>query len=149
MRKVAADALVGASRDEVWDLYDDIDGRPRWVPGVREIRYLSGPARVGTVYRERRRTAGISSTAQWEITEHRRPVRQVHVGVSGAMERTRIITLEARGSGTWVHQVMELRSLLPAPLGWVHELLAVVPAGWEVNGTATGAKRVFEGHPGR
>ena len=149
MRRVTASALVGASRDEVWELYDDIDGMPRWIPGVREIRYLSGPARVGTVYRERHRTGGIPATAQWEITEHRRPVRQVHVSVSGSMERTRIVTFEARGSGTWVHQVMELRSLLSAPLGWLHELLAVVPAGWEVNASVTGAKRVFEGHPGR
>ncbi len=149
MRRVTADALVGASRDEVWDLYDDIDGLPRWVPGIREIRYLSGPARAGTVYRERRRTAGIPSTAQWEITEHRRPVRQAHVSVSGSMERTRIITFEARGSGTWVHQVMELRSLLPAPVGWLHELVAAVQAGWEVSAAVAGAKRVFEGHPGR
>lgn len=149
MRRVTADALVGASRDEVWDLYDDIDGLPRWAPGVREIRYLSGPARVGTVYRERRRMAGIPSTAQWEITGHRRPVRQVHVSVSGSMERTRTITFEARGSGTWIHQVTELRSLLPTPLGWLHELLAVIPAGWEVNASVAGAKRVFEGRPGR
>ncbi len=149
MRRVTADALVGAARDEVWDLYDDIDGLPRWLPGVREIRYLSGPARVGTVFREHRRTAGIPSTPQWEITEHRRPVRQVHVSMTGSMTRTRIISFEARGSGTWVHQATELTSRLPAPLGWLHELLAVVPAGWEVNADVGAAKRVFEGSPGR
>lgn len=149
MRRVTADALVGASRDEVWDLYDDIDGLPRWVPGVREIRYLSGPARVGTVYRERRRTAGIPSTPQWEITDHRRPVRQVHVSVSGSMAWTRVISFEARGSGTWVHEVTELRSLLPAPVAWLHELLAAIPAGWEVRAAVAAAKRVFEGDPGR
>jgi hypothetical protein len=65
------------------------------------------------------------------------------------MERTRIITFEARGSGTWIHLVTELRSRLPAPLGWLHELLAVVPAGWEVNALVAGAKRVFEGPAGR
>ena len=65
---------MGASRDEVWQLYDDIAGTPRWVPGVREIVYVSGPARIGTVYRERTRL----STAQWEIVEYRRPTRQVH-----------------------------------------------------------------------
>ena len=62
MRRVEAAALVGASRDEVWELYDDIAGMPRWVPSVREIRYVSGPARVGTVYRERTRIAGIPGT---------------------------------------------------------------------------------------
>ena len=105
MRRVEADALVGASRDEVWELYDDIAGMPRWVPSVREIRYVSGPARVGTVYRERTRIAGIPGTAQWEITEHRRPVRQVHVSTGESLGRRRVITFEARGSGTWVHQV--------------------------------------------
>lgn len=149
MRRVTADALVGASRDEVWELYDDIAGTPRWVPGVREIQYVSGPARVGTVYRERRRTAGIPSAAQWEITEHRRPTRQVHVAWDGAMETRRIVTFEGRGSGTWVHQATELRSLLPGPVGWLHELLGVFPAGWAVRAAVAGAKRRFEGDPRR
>ena len=90
-----ADALVGASRDEVWQLYDDIAGTPRWVPSVREILYVSGPARVGTIYRERNRL----STTQWEIVEHRRPTRQVHLAAEGRLERVRILTFEARGSG--------------------------------------------------
>jgi hypothetical protein len=149
MRRVAADALVGASRDEVWELYDDIAGTPRWVPAVREILYVSGPARVGTVYRERTRTGGIPSAAQWEIVEHRRPVRQVHVSTSGALERRRIITFEARGSGTWVHQTTEVRSSMPGPLGWLHELLATFPAGWDVRAAVAGAKRRFEGNPRR
>ncbi len=149
MRKVTADALVGASRDEVWDLYDDIAGTPRWVPLVREIRYVSGPSRVGTVYRERTRTLGLPSTAQWEIVQHRRPSRQTHVSRSGSMERLRSIVFEARGSGTWVHQSMELRSTLRGPLGWVHELLAAFPAGWDVQGRTAAAKRRFEGNPRR
>ena len=37
MRRAEADGLVGASRDEVWELYDDIAGTPRWVPSVREV----------------------------------------------------------------------------------------------------------------
>ena len=149
MRRVEAAALVGASRDEVWELYDDIAGTPRWVPAVREILYVSGPARVGTVYRERTRVAGIPSTAQWEITEHRRPMRQVHVSEAGTLERTRVITFEARGSGTWVHQAAELRSTLWGPLGFIHELLAVFPAGWTVRSAVAGAKRSFEGNPRR
>ena len=145
MRRVEADALVGASRDEVWQLYDDIAGTPRWVPSVREIVYVSGPARVGTVYRERNRVA----TAQWEIVEHRRPTRQVHVTTEGILERARILTFEARGSGTWVHHAVELRSGLWGPLGWVHELLASIPAGWTVDAAVSGAKRAFEGDPRR
>ena len=49
MRRMDAATLVGASRDEVWQLFDDIAGAPRWMPTVREILYVSGPARVGTV----------------------------------------------------------------------------------------------------
>jgi hypothetical protein len=149
MRRVEAEALVGASRDEVWELYDDIAGTPRWVPSVHEIVYVSGPARVGTVYRERTRVMGIPSTSQWEVTEHRRPTRQVHVSTGGSMERARVITFEARGSGTWVHQAVEMRSSLPGPLGFVHELLAVLPAGGAVRAAVAGAKRAFEGDPHR
>ncbi len=140
---------MGASRDQVWELYDDIAGRPRWVPSVREILYVSGPARVGTVYRERTRVLGVPGTAQWEVVEHRRPVRQVHRSLGDPLEWTRVITFEARGSGTWIHQAAELRSSLPGPAGFLHELFAVVPAGRVVRSAVAGAKRVFEGDPHR
>jgi hypothetical protein len=144
MRRVEAEALVGARRDEVWQLYDDIEGTPRWVPFVDRILYVSGPARVGTVYRERTRLAGLPSTEQWEIVEHRRPSRQVHVSYGFNMESSLIITFEARGTGTWVHQAAELRSGLWGPVGWLHELLMSFPAGWGVRAAVTGAKRAFE-----
>ena len=105
MRKVEAEALVGASREEVWKLYDDIEGTPLWVPFVSEILYVSGPARVGTIYRERTRLAGIPTVEQWEIVEHRRPTRQVHVSDAFGMESALVITFDQRGTGTWVHQV--------------------------------------------
>jgi hypothetical protein len=149
MRRVEAAALVGASREEVWELYDDIAGTPRWVPAVREIVYVSGPARVGTVYRERTRVMGLPGAAQWEITEHRRPVRQVHVCAGGTLERARLITFEARGSGTWVRETAEVRSSLWGPIGFLHELLSAVAAGWTVRSAVAGAKRAFEGDPRR
>ena len=149
MRRVEAEALVGASRDEVWDLYDDIAGTPRWVPFVEEIIYVSGPARVGTVYRERTRLAGLAATGQWEIVEHRRPVRQVHRSSGRTLASTLTIVFEARGTGTWVHQAAEIRSRLWGPLGWVHELVAIIPAGWGVRAAVAGAKRTFEGDPPR
>ncbi len=141
--------LVGASREEVWQLYDDIEDTPRWVPFVREILYLSGPARVGTVYRERTRLAGVTSTQQWEIVEHRRPSRQVHVSEAFGIATRLIITFEGRGTGTWVHQAAEVRSSLWGPLGWLHETLFSIPARWGVAGAVTGAKRAFEGDPPR
>ena len=149
MRRVEAEALVGASRDEVWALYDDIAGTPRWLPFVEDVVYVSGPARVGTVYRERTRVAGVRGTGQWEIVVHRRPTQQVHVSHGGAIDTTLIVTFEARGTGTWVHQAAELRSTLWGPLGWLHEALAIVPAGWEVRAAVAGAKWAFEGDPPR
>jgi hypothetical protein len=146
---VEAEALVGASRDEVWDLYDDIPGTPRWVPFVEAVVYVSGPAGVGTVYRERTRLAGVAGTEQWEIVEHRRPVRQVHVSRAFGLLSTLTITFEARGTGTWVHQAAELRSGLWGPLGWLHEAVVAIPAGWGVRGAVAGAKRAFEGEPPR
>ncbi len=149
MRKVEAEALVGASREEVWKLYDDIEGTPLWVPFVSEILYVSGPARVGTIYRERTRLAGIPTVEQWEIVEHRRPTRQVHVSDAFGMENALVITFDQRGTGTWVRQVAELRSRLWGPFGWVHEAVMSIPAGWGVRAAVGGAKRAFEGDPPR
>jgi Polyketide cyclase / dehydrase and lipid transport len=149
MRRVEAEALVGASREEVWQLYDDIEDTPRWVPFVSEILYLSGPARVGTVYRERTRLAGLPSTQQWEIVEHRRPSRQVHVSEAFAVTTRLVITFEGRGTGTWVHQAAEVSSSLWGPFGWLHETLFSIVARWGVEGAVSGAKRAFEGDPPR
>ena len=126
MRRVEAEALVGASRDEVWQLYDDIRGTPRWVPFVSEILYVSGPARVGTVYRERTRLGGLPTIEQWEIVEHRpADAPGARLVRATAMESALIIRFEGRGTGTWVHQAAELRSRLWGPFGWLHELLVV------------------------
>lgn len=147
MRRVQSPALVGASRDEVWRLYDDLRGAPGWMPGVRGIEYVSGPAGLGTVYRER--TTGLAGlfggTRQWEIVEHRPLVRQVRLSRGGAMERRLVIRLEGRGTGTRVRQAVELRSALWGPVGWLHEQLAAIPAAWWVRATVSEVKRTFEG----
>lgn len=146
MRRVEAEALVGASPAEVWALYDDIAGTPRWVPFVDEVLYVSGPARVGTVYRERTRLGPFRSVGQWEIVEHnRRRWTQVHVSHDMGLESRLTITLERRGTGTRVHQASELRSRLPIPLSWLHEAVAGMAAGIGVRGAVAGAKRAFEG----
>jgi Polyketide cyclase / dehydrase and lipid transport len=149
MRRVEAEALVGARRDEVWDLYDDIPGTPRWVPFVSEILYVSGPTHKGTVYRERTKLGGLPTIQQWEIVEHRRPTRQVHLSTAFGMDTALIIAFEGRGTGTWVHQAAELRSRLPGPIGWAHEALMAIPARWGVRVAVAGAKRAFEGDPPR
>ncbi len=145
MRRVDAEALVGASRDEVWELVDDIAGMPRWVPGLRAISSLSGPARVGTVFRERMTAAGVSRFRTWEIAEHRRPVVQVRVAVDGGMSRTLILTLDGRGTGTRLHAQVELRSTLPFGIRVVHELLAAPAAAATARSFVDAVKQVFEG----
>jgi len=149
MRHVEAEALVGASRDEVWRLYDDITGMPRWVPFVREVDYVSGPSRVGTVYRGRGRITGLPGAEQWEIVEYRRPSLQVHVTRARALEVTLEIHLEGRGTGTRLHHRAELRSGLWGPFGWLHEAVLAMPVAGNVRAAAAGAKRSFEGDPPR
>jgi len=149
MRRIEAEALVGASRDEVWELYDDIAGEPRWMPNVRAVLYTSGPARVGTVYRERTSVFGFPATAQWEVVEHRRLKVQVRETTDAWMRRTLTLTFEGRGTGTRVHHALELRSRLWGPVGWLHEQLLAAVAGADLRATAAGAKRAFEGDPPR
>ena len=146
MRRVEAEALVGASLHEVWDLYDDIAGTPRWVPFVERILYVSGPTRVGTVYREQTRLGLVRGVYQWEIVEHdRRHARQVHVSADMGLDSQLVITFEPRGTGTRVHQATELRSRMPPPLSWLHELIASLVAARGIRGAVSGAKRAFEG----
>jgi carbon monoxide dehydrogenase subunit G len=145
MRRVDAEALVGASRDEVWELLDDIAGMPRWVPGLQAISSLSGPAHVGTVFRERMVSAGVTRFRTWEIAEYRRPTALVRVAVDGGMSRTLIVTLDGRGTGTRVHVGVELRSTLPFGLRVVHELLVAPAAAASARSFVDAVKRAFEG----
>jgi carbon monoxide dehydrogenase subunit G len=146
MRRVEAEALVGASRDEVWELLDDLEGMSRWVPRVQAVS-PSGPAHVGTLYRVRTSTLGLRGSRDWEIVEHRRPLRQVRLAFDGGLERALVLVLDARGTGTRLHAEMELRSSLVFPLGLVHEMLATFVAGWSVRGMVHAAKRAFEDAP--
>ena len=146
MRHVDAEALVGASRDEVWQLLDDLDGMPRWRPGVRAVS-PSGPAHVGTLYRERTMVLGVPRTRAWEITDHRPPLRQVRVAADASLERTLVLTLDARGSGTRLRAELLLRSLLPFPLSLVHEMFATFPSGVTTKAFVGAVKRAFEGLP--
>ena len=146
MRRVDAEALIGASRDEVWQLLDDLEGMPRWLPGVRAV-IPSGPAHVGTLYRERSVVLGIPRSRDWEIVEQRLPHRQVRVAKDSSMEQALILVLDTRGSGTRLHAEIELRSSLAFPVGLLHEMLSTFAAGIAVRSFVTAAKRAFEGRP--
>jgi carbon monoxide dehydrogenase subunit G len=146
MRHVEAEALVGASRDEVWELLDDLEDMPRWLPRVRAVS-PSGPAHVGTLYQVRTVTLGVARTDDWEIVEHRPPHRQVRVASGSALQRALALTLDARGSGTRLRAEIELRSALVFPLSLLHEMLATFPEGNWARGLVGSVKRAFEGSP--
>jgi len=148
MRRVEAEALVGASRDEVWLLLDDLEGMPRWLSGVRAVS-ASGPAHVGTLYQVRTEVVGVPRTAQWEIEEHRPPTRQVRVNKSGSLERALVLTLDSRGSGTRLRAEVELSSSLVGPLGLVHEMLGTFTTGAFAHRFVGAVKAAFEGRPRR
>jgi len=148
MRRVEAEALVGASRDEVWLLLDDLEGMPRWLSGVRAVS-ASGPAHVGTLYQVRTEVAGIPRTRDWEIEEHRPQTRQVRVSKGGSLERALVLTLDSRGSGTRLRAEVELNSSLPGPLGLIHEMVGTFSAGSFARDFVGAVKRAFEGRPRR
>ncbi|MFN8630907.1 MAG: SRPBCC family protein [Chloroflexota bacterium] len=77
---------MGASRDEVWQLLDDLEGMPRWLPGVRAVS-ASGPAHKGRAVPGALEALGVPRTRRWEIVEHRPTTRQVRVCRDRAMEK--------------------------------------------------------------
>lgn len=141
MRTVRASRLVAAPLARVWALYDDIANTPAWVPFSEEILSLSpGPTDVGTVYRERTSLAGIRDVGEWEITEHDPPTRQVHVSTDKGMRSELVITMADAGDGvTWLAQAVHLRSTLPGPFGWAHEVVFAAVARHGIRGAVDGA----------
>lgn len=145
MRRVEASALVASPAERVFALYDDIPNTPDWVPFVAEILSVSpGRTGVGTVYREKTKLAGMPSVGEWRIAEHRPPREQVHVSTDLGMDSRLTITFVTRGSGTMLTQQVDLRSRLPGPLGWLHELIAAAVASGGMRGAVAGAKKALE-----
>jgi carbon monoxide dehydrogenase subunit G len=146
MRRVAGEALVGASRDEVWQLLDDLESMPRWLPGVWSVS-ASGPARVGARYRTRSRLLGMDRIRDWEVIEHRPPHRQVRLASDGSLERRLLLTLDTRGSGTRIHAELVFQSKLPLPVGFLQEAVASAWSGGSAQALVAAVKRAFEGRP--
>jgi hypothetical protein len=145
MRRVEASALIASSAERVFALYDDIPNTPDWVPFVAEILFVSpGRTGVGTVYREKTRLGGLPSVGEWRVAEHRPPREQVHVSTDLGMDSRLTITFVTRGSGTMLTQQVDLRSRLPGPLGWLHELLAAAIASGGMRSAVAGAKKALE-----
>jgi hypothetical protein len=144
MKQVAASAIVATTPQAAWELYADVEGSVDWVPFAEEILYISGPAGLGQVYRERTRLGGVSGVSEWRIVEWDPPRRQVQLSTDMNMESRLIIEVEPAGEGTLVRQSVELRSRLPGPLGWLHERVFGVVAGRGIRQAVAAAKRRLE-----
>ena len=121
MRHLRAAIEIAAPAQQVWDLYADVQGSVDWVPFAEEILYVSGPAGLGQVYRERTRLGGISDVAEWTIIEWDPPHRQVQRSSGKGMDSRLVIAVEPSGDGTLARQEVMLASRAPGPLGWLHE----------------------------
>ena len=144
MRRIEATAWIEADPQVAWDLYADVERSVEWVPFAEEILYVSGPAGLGQVYRERTRLAGMSDVAEWRVIEWDPPRRQVQLSLGKKAESRLIIELAPERGGTRVLQAAELRSELPGPIGWLHELIFGIAAGRGLRSAVAAAKLKLE-----
>lgn len=121
MRHLRASIRIDAPPQRVWDLYADVQGSVDWVPFAEEILFVSGPAGLGQVYRERTRLGGIADVAEWTVIEWDPPRRQVQQSLGKGMDSRLVIAVEPDGAGTIARQEVILDSRAPGLLGWLHE----------------------------
>lgn len=141
MRTVHASVVVAAPPAAAWTLYADTAATPRWVPFVEEILEISGPLEVGMTYRERTRLGGARTVNTWRVVEVVPGQRRVEVSSDMGIDSRLAITFEAVAGGTRIRQATELRSRLPGPLGWAHEIVAAAGARHGLRAALAGAAR--------
>ena len=144
MRRVEASTWIDAEPQVAWDLYADVERSVEWVPFAEEILYVSGPAGLDQVYRERTSLGGVNDVAEWRIVEWDPPRRQVQLSVGKKAESHLIIEIAPDRGGTRVTQAAELRSELPGPIGRIHELIFGIVALRGLRGATAAAKRTLE-----
>ena len=147
MHRVTAVARIDAAPQAVWDLYADVERSVEWVPFAEEILYVSGPAGLGQVYRERTRLGGISDVAEWTVIEWDPPRRQVQRSIGKGMESRLVIAVEPADDGSVARQEVILDSRAPGPLGWLHERLFGIVARRGIEAALAAAKTRLEGSP--
>jgi uncharacterized protein YndB with AHSA1/START domain len=139
-----ASVRIDAPPEQVWDLYADVERSVEWVPFAEEIMFVSGPAGLGQVYRERTRLGGISDVAEWTVIEWDPPRRQVQRSTGKGMDSQLVIAIEADGEGTLARQEVILRSRAPGPLGWLHERIFGIVARRGIVAALAAAKARLE-----
>ena len=145
MHRVATAIHIDALPQAVWDLYADVHGSVDWVPFAEEILYVSGPAGLGQVYRERTRLGGISDVAEWTVIEWDPPRRQVQRSTGKGMDSSLVIEVQPEGSRAIVRQEVILDSRAPGPLGWLHERAFGLVARRGIQSALRAAKSRLEG----
>ena len=145
MHRVRAAVEIAATPQQAWDLYADVERSVEWVPFAEEILYISGPAGLGQVYRERTRLGGISDVAEWTVVEWDPPRRQVQRSLGKGMDSRLVIEVEPAGTGALVRQEAILDSRAPGPLGWLHERVFGLVARRGIVAALAAAKRRLEG----
>ena len=148
MRQVTATIDIDAPAQALWDLYADVPRSPDWVPFCEEILYVSGPAGIGQVYRERTKLLGISDVAEWHVIEWEPPRRQVQLSTDKGMDARLVIEvepLEPLDAGrSRVRQDAIFESRLPGPIGWVQELVFSTVGRRGISSAVRAAKAYLE-----
>jgi hypothetical protein len=139
---------INAPPQRVWDLYADVERSVGWVPFAEEILFVSGPAGLGQVYRERTRLGGISDVAEWTVIEWDPPRRQVQRSTGKGMDSRLVIAVEPSGGGSLARQEVILDSRAPGPLGWLHERVFGVVARRGIRSALRAAKVKLESEAG-
>ena len=148
MHRLQASIAIEAPPQAVWDLYANVEGSVEWVPFAEEILYVSGPAGLGQVYRERTRLGGISDVAEWEVIEWDPPRRQVQRSTGKGMDSRLVIEVAPHGAGAIARQEVILESRAPGPLGWLHERIFGIVARRGIESAVRAAKaRLESGSP--
>ncbi len=145
MHRIAAAIHIAAPPDAVWELYADVERSTEWVPFAEEILFVSGPAGLGQVYRERTRLGGVADVAEWTVIEWDPPHRQVQRSTGKGMDSRLVITVEPDGRGSEVRQEVILSSRAAGPLGWLHERVFAIVARRGIESAVQAAKSRLEG----
>lgn len=147
MHHLRAAIHIEASPQQVWDLYADVEGSVEWVPFAEEILFVSGPAGLGQVYRERTRLGGVADVAEWEVIEWDPPRRQVQRSTGKGMDSRLVIEVAPHGTGALARQEVILDSRAPWLFGWLHERLFGIVALRGIESAVSAAKARLESQP--
>jgi hypothetical protein len=148
-RRLSASIRIDTAPEAAWDLYADVERSVEWVPFAEEILFVSGPAGLGQVYRERTRLGGISDIAEWTVIEWDPPRRQVQRSTGKGMDSRLIIAVDPDGTGCVVRQEVVLDSRAPGPLGWLHERVFSLVAIRGIRAALAAARERLERAPRR